>query len=250
MTGYLQRLAERATGAVAPLRRVAAPLFAPSLVEAVPSLADPAETTMAAATVERASAPARQAAAQRVPSAGDGAGGPGTAPERRGGVPGSARETPLDDSATGRSAGALPRTLMPAGRDLPPAPAGPLGSGIGSGMGPGSRTASSHQSTQGPDTDPHDRPWPVPAAVPAVEPLLPRTRSAPAPDRPYPAASRPDRAGDAPGAVQETTEVHISIGRIEVTAVHEPAPARPAAPRRTAPLSLDEYLAKRHGVRT
>ena len=54
----------------------------------------------------------------------------------------------------------------------------------------------------------------------------------------------------APRAVQETTEVHISIGRIEVTAVHAPAPARPAAPRRTAPLSLDEYLAKRHGVRT
>ena len=49
------------------------------------------------------------------------------------------------------------------------------------------------------------------------------------------------------GVVEETTEVHVSIGRIEVTAVHEPAPAKPATARRPAPMSLDEYLAKRHG---
>jgi hypothetical protein len=52
------------------------------------------------------------------------------------------------------------------------------------------------------------------------------------------------------GSIEETTEVHISIGRIEVTAVHEPAPSKPAAARRNAPMSLDDYLAKRHGGRT
>jgi hypothetical protein len=51
------------------------------------------------------------------------------------------------------------------------------------------------------------------------------------------------------GAVEETTEVHVHIGRIEVTAMHEPAPAKPAAARRPAPMSLDDYLAKRHGGR-
>ncbi|WP_157633638.1 hypothetical protein [Thioflavicoccus mobilis] len=44
-----------------------------------------------------------------------------------------------------------------------------------------------------------------------------------------------------------TPEVHVHIGRIEVTAVQEPAPAR-RAPRRAAPtMSLDDYLARRRG---
>lgn len=43
----------------------------------------------------------------------------------------------------------------------------------------------------------------------------------------------------------EPTEVHVSIGRIEVTAVQAPAPTRRVpAPERKA-MSLDEYLAKR-----
>jgi hypothetical protein len=43
----------------------------------------------------------------------------------------------------------------------------------------------------------------------------------------------------------ETTEVHVHIGRIEVTAVHEaPTPkAKPSAARK--PMSLDDYLARR-----
>jgi hypothetical protein len=44
-------------------------------------------------------------------------------------------------------------------------------------------------------------------------------------------------------ATAEPTEVHVHIGRIEVTAVHEPpAPHRPAPPR-AAPMSLQAYLA-------
>jgi hypothetical protein len=43
----------------------------------------------------------------------------------------------------------------------------------------------------------------------------------------------------------EPAEVHIHIGRLEVTALPEPqAPRRPAR-ERTQPLSLDAYLAQR-----
>jgi hypothetical protein len=46
-------------------------------------------------------------------------------------------------------------------------------------------------------------------------------------------------------ASAEPSEVHIHIGRIEVTAMHEAAPPRrPPAPR-PPPMSLDAYLAKR-----
>lgn len=46
-------------------------------------------------------------------------------------------------------------------------------------------------------------------------------------------------------SVEETTEVHVSIGRIEVTAVHEAPPAKPPPPRRAGPMTLAEYLARR-----
>lgn len=59
---------------------------------------------------------------------------------------------------------------------------------------------------------------------------------------PQPAAARA-------GNVEETTEVHVSIGRIEVTAVHEAAPPRRSAPRATKPMSLEEYLARRGASR-
>ena len=46
---------------------------------------------------------------------------------------------------------------------------------------------------------------------------------------------------------EETSEVHVRIGRIEVTAVHEaPLPRRPP-PRAAKPMSLEEYLARRRG---
>lgn len=45
--------------------------------------------------------------------------------------------------------------------------------------------------------------------------------------------------------IEETTEVHVTIGRIEVTAVHAPAPSKPVSKPDRQTLSLDEYLAKR-----
>ena len=43
----------------------------------------------------------------------------------------------------------------------------------------------------------------------------------------------------------EPTEVHIHIGRIEVTAVHEASPQRPKPKARQTAMSLESYLAER-----
>ena len=60
------------------------------------------------------------------------------------------------------------------------------------------------------------------------------------------AAQRGENGGSGrQGQVDEITEVHVSIGRIEVTAVHESPPPKRQAPTPAKPLSLDEYLARR-----
>jgi hypothetical protein len=46
---------------------------------------------------------------------------------------------------------------------------------------------------------------------------------------------------------REPDEVHVHIGRIEITAVQQPAPAKRASRKGQAPLSLDDYLAQRKG---
>ena len=44
--------------------------------------------------------------------------------------------------------------------------------------------------------------------------------------------------------------INVTIGRIEVRAVHQPAPARPPVAEPRAPLlSLDDYLKQREGER-
>lgn len=48
---------------------------------------------------------------------------------------------------------------------------------------------------------------------------------------------------------EETTEVHVSIGRIEVTAVHEAPPSKRSPTPASKPMSLAEYLARRRGGR-
>ena len=50
--------------------------------------------------------------------------------------------------------------------------------------------------------------------------------------------------------VEETTEVHVSIGRIEVTAVHEAPQPKRAPARSQRALSLEEYLARRKAGRS
>ena len=46
---------------------------------------------------------------------------------------------------------------------------------------------------------------------------------------------------------RQADEVHIHIGRIEVTAIQESAPSKRETRKGPAPLSLDDYLAKRKG---
>jgi hypothetical protein len=88
-----------------------------------------------------------------------------------------------------------------------------------------------------------------PARLRRIEPLLP----------PQQGLNGTALLKSAPGAqgsnwrtpVEETTEVHVSIGRIEVTAVHEATPAPKRAPARgNRALSLEEYLARRKAGRS
>ena len=60
------------------------------------------------------------------------------------------------------------------------------------------------------------------------------------------AAQRGEHGGSGRrGQVDEITEVHVNIGRIEVTAVHESAPSKRQTSTPAKPLPLDEYLARR-----
>ena len=88
-----------------------------------------------------------------------------------------------------------------------------------------------------------------PAPLRRIQPLLP-------PQQGLNGAAPFRGASAAPGAawrtpIEETTEVHVSIGRIEVTAVHEAAPTPKRAPARSQrALSLEEYLARRKAGRS
>ncbi|QID17622.1 hypothetical protein G3580_08175 [Nitrogeniibacter mangrovi] len=70
-------------------------------------------------------------------------------------------------------------------------------------------------------------------------PLLPRRQARTRPSPP----STPNRQAAEPPA--EPNEVHVHIGRIEVTAVQEAAAPKARPKRGQAPMSLDDYLARR-----
>ena len=78
-------------------------------------------------------------------------------------------------------------------------------------------------------------------------PLLPREpRSTPLAPMPQPSSRRGAlQQGVAAAQGESDTEVHIHIGRIDVTAVHEAPPQRRRAAASPAPMSLDGYLAQR-----
>jgi hypothetical protein len=96
-----------------------------------------------------------------------------------------------------------------------------------------------------PSTTRSDEPPPLMPRVLPAQGLLPPLHL---PSRAM--AAKPEERQPA-NAVEETTEVHVSIGRIEVTAVQAPAATAPAAPRRRqAPMSLDDYIAHRQGGRS
>jgi hypothetical protein len=84
--------------------------------------------------------------------------------------------------------------------------------------------------------------WPL--AVPAQ--LLSTARPLPSPMAAPLSSVASHRGPAAPVAGGEGYEIHVHIGRIELTAVHEAPPDRPV-PRtpRPEPMSLDDYLARR-----
>lgn len=59
-------------------------------------------------------------------------------------------------------------------------------------------------------------------------------------------STRNDRVDERAWPVAEAP-VQVTIGRIEVTALVQAAPSKRAAPARKPNLSLDDYLARRHG---
>lgn len=91
-----------------------------------------------------------------------------------------------------------------------------------------------------PSTSRHGRVEParlMPAATPRQPPAAPVSVAGQAAWAAHP----PPRAAKA----EEPTEVHVHIGRIDVTAVPEPAAPRRRPAGAPAPMSLDSYLARR-----
>jgi hypothetical protein len=89
----------------------------------------------------------------------------------------------------------------------------------------------------------------APAPLRRIQPLLPPQQGTNGTPSFKVALGVPGSSWRAP--VEETTEVHVSIGRIEVTAVHEAAPTPKRAPARgQRALSLEEYLARRKAGRS
>ena len=90
-------------------------------------------------------------------------------------------------------------------------------------------------------------------SAPSLADVLPDPLLPPVDDREVPVRTRPSRTSpvekssgiSGPAASSEPNEVHVHIGRIEVTASTEPAAAKRPARRGTPPLSLDDYLARR-----
>jgi hypothetical protein len=83
-----------------------------------------------------------------------------------------------------------------------------------------------------------------------VEPLLPPQRAMHS--QAWNAGNRPPDSSRGPASASgagEATEVHVTIGRIEVTAVHEAPPSKRRTPPSAKPMTLEEYLARRRGER-
>jgi hypothetical protein len=78
-------------------------------------------------------------------------------------------------------------------------------------------------------------------------PLADSRRSAVSPITGNAPTRRPAEASSSVRAIanDEPNEVHIHIGRIDVTAMHEPAPSRRRPAPTASPMSLDTYFAKR-----
>ncbi|MCB1910014.1 MAG: hypothetical protein KDH15_21845 [Rhodocyclaceae bacterium] len=188
----------------------------------------------AAPTIEHAAAPTAAAATREVPAVAE----PAPAAVRNPPLPGegsTAAPGRVDGQAHRPSVAGLAARLPDARRIDAPDDPGRAGN-------------------EAPATNPavERHPGPRPSALPAA--LL-------APDRPpHPPAGpqsgepasrqartpqRRDRFDGASAATRTENEVHVHIGRIEVTAVRDAPATKPRRATGRAPMSLDEYLARR-----
>jgi hypothetical protein len=252
MSGFLQRLAERAMGQSSPLRVAAAPAFAHTPVAAEPTLPPPELLwpEPVAADSSDATQSTVQSTVQPPMSARNPIGQPSRAarlPER----PAQTHDHPMQPAAlvadmkylAGYQAAQpreLPTGTMPFSVSLERATLRDPGRAVqetthadpAQPLPPLIATPARHDET---------------AAVPRLVPLLPPRPDAESSARAALRFELPVRGHAA--TVEETTEVHVSIGRIEVTAVQEAAPPPRKTPRGSPPMSLDDYLARRNGGR-
>lgn len=251
MTGFLQRLAERAMGQSSPLRVATPSPFAqmPETMELAVSQAEssstavPAEPMPTAQTPTRARNPAGQPSHTERPNADPlvRMNDQSARPDHPAPLVADLNRLTGNRSAESREmlAATMPDTVSRERSALHD-----LGQ-----PGHETRGASPHADEAG-------LPLPLIAAPAWQDESRLMTQPAPLlPPRADPVSSgRADLRFEVParshaGTVEETTEVHVSIGRIEVTAVHEAAPSPRKTPRRNAPMSLDDYLARRNGDR-
>lgn len=243
MTDFLSRLAQRQIDPVSPIRPRATSMYAtpvPAMgAEGGPQTAPP-ELAFSAVSSETIAAPAMAPRNRRETRAEPAANNkaprspPAIGPPREDkGVAGGAPFRPLVKTQAAVEASGPTVSTQPAGltapsssrADLFPRPA------IRAMATPLDHTAIPIESP-GTRQEPHDSARTEPLSAPPS--LLARPSSQPV------AVQGSDAA---------EPEVHVTIGRIEVTAVHAPpSPKRAPAPGKK-PMSLDEYLAKRSGGR-
>lgn len=266
MTGLLHRLAARAAGRAVPVRsRLALSYGADALPGLAPRPAVVAEPPEAdrrtAGDPER-----REAALRQGPRAAETEEGPARPPEqarpvdrappRPTGAP-AQRETPSPDPTPAPQAAAeRPTEARPAPGAAARAPAAPPALPGLRGAAPAAAREIRDESGAAPlgrvveaaAAPEWRRPIPAPEVWADPPPLLPPAAEA-AGAEPAARAAAADRTPPPPGrrtppAHAAAHEVHVHIGRIEITAVRDAPPARPTArPPRTR--SLDAYLAER-----
>lgn len=236
MTGLLQRLGARATGQAWAVRADTRLPFGAERMAPLPEAVD--------------AAPAEAAAQPH-----------GAPQQRRAGIGTASASAPF-------VAEAMPRALLPAAHTTQQADPSqtPVTSAATARLQqrPHTPAAPPRSTAHAPDTQPQpvgepasartEAPTPAASAAPAAPdaptPLLPTSASTALRQPHAPHAAWPSAIGAPHGqvAAPQDTEVHIHIGRIDVTALHE-APRAKAKPReRAQPMSLDAYLAKRKGA--
>lgn len=252
---HLQRLAERALGQTNPLRALAPQRLpgaeAPAQVDPLPRQAAQPD-----AMDHAQQAPLSNKAPWQHPGALlDGDTDPAAPPAASRCAPAETRQPDMQPQTAPVHIERLAVRADADGTTSAPRPDQPLPLLAMQPLHPATETLARHGPTEKPADASFEHASETPPQAPALRtppPLLPSTERRvhePAPHlalRPSPV--QPEARQPA-AAVEETTEVHVTIGRIEVTAVQDAPAQKPSPRRRPAPMSLDEYIARRQGGR-